>query len=134
MQNMNPISGQVSYQLANPLSFGAPPNMSHMGANMGANMGAVNISVSPDNHSSNSSQNSSQPGALSSSPGSSNIMMTSPTTTPIPNYNITLTDDEMKTRDKCLYLKQLLQDKKNMQPFAGMFLHLDRILDEGETM
>ncbi|XP_039274643.2 KH domain-containing RNA-binding protein qki.S-like isoform X1 [Styela clava] len=39
-------------------------------------------------------------------------------------------DEERKTRDKCLYLKQLLQDKKQLQNFGGMFVHIDRILDE----
>jgi protein quaking len=39
-------------------------------------------------------------------------------------------DDDTKIRDKCLYLKQLLQDKKQIQGLAGCFLHVDRILDE----
>jgi len=43
-------------------------------------------------------------------------------------------DDDMKVRDKCLYLKQLLQDKKQIQGLAGCFLHVDRILDEGELL
>ena len=41
-------------------------------------------------------------------------------------------DEDRKVRDKCLYLKQLLQDKKQIQGLNGFFLHADRILDEGE--
>lgn len=43
-------------------------------------------------------------------------------------------DDERKMRDKCLYLKQLLQDKKQIQNLTGCFLHVDRILDEGRNL
>lgn len=39
-------------------------------------------------------------------------------------------EEDMKVRDKCLYLKQLLQDKKQIQGLTGCFLHVDRILDE----
>ncbi|XP_076818954.1 protein quaking-A-like isoform X2 [Clavelina lepadiformis] len=39
-------------------------------------------------------------------------------------------EDDKKVRDKCLYLKQLLQDKKQIQSLSGCFLHVDRILDE----
>lgn len=42
--------------------------------------------------------------------------------------------DDSKIRDKCLYLKQLLQDKKQIQGLAGCFLHVDRILDEGKIL
>nr|CAB3265342.1 protein quaking-B [Phallusia mammillata] len=42
------------------------------------------------------------------------------------NFN----DDDKKMRDKCLYLKQLLQDKKQIQSLPGCFMHVDRILDE----
>ena len=40
-------------------------------------------------------------------------------------------DEDRKMKDKCLYLKQLLQDKKQIQSLSGFFLHADRILDEG---
>jgi len=47
--------------------------------------------------------------------------------------NSNILDDDKKMRDKCLYLKQLLQDKKQIQGLSGYFLHVDRILDEGEN-
>lgn len=47
-----------------------------------------------------------------------------------PGFN--MNEEERKTRDKCLYLKQLLQDKKQLQNLPGVFLHLDRVLDEGQ--
>ena len=46
--------------------------------------------------------------------------------------NGTTGEEDRKVRDKCLYLKQLLQDKKQLQSLNGFFLHADRILDEGK--
>jgi len=39
-------------------------------------------------------------------------------------------ENDKKTRDKCLYLKQLLADKRTMAQMPGAFTHLDRLLDD----
>lgn len=41
-------------------------------------------------------------------------------------------ENDKKTRDKCLYLKQLLADKRNMAQMPGVFNHLERLLDDGK--
>ena len=41
-------------------------------------------------------------------------------------------ENDKKTRDKCLYLKQLLADKRTMAQMPGAFTHLDRLLDDGK--
>ncbi|XP_078493351.1 protein quaking-A isoform X4 [Ciona intestinalis] len=63
----------------------------------------------------------SPPGSASPSSSSSSL----PTTN-----GAVVHEEDRKVRDKCLYLKQLLQDKKQIQNLTGCFLHLDRILDE----
>jgi protein quaking len=39
-------------------------------------------------------------------------------------------ENDKKTRDKCLYLKQLLADKRNIAQMPGVFLHMERLLDD----
>ena len=41
-------------------------------------------------------------------------------------------ENDKKTRDKCVYLKQLLADKRTMAQMPGAFTHLDRLLDDGK--
>ena len=41
-------------------------------------------------------------------------------------------ENDKKTRDKCLYLKQLLADKRSMAQMPGVFNHLERLLDDGK--
>lgn len=42
-------------------------------------------------------------------------------------------ENDKKTRDKCLYLKQLLADKRSMAQMPGVFNHLERLLDDGKS-
>jgi len=39
-------------------------------------------------------------------------------------------ENDKKTRDKCLYLKQLLADKNIISRMPGTFLHMERLLDD----
>lgn len=41
-------------------------------------------------------------------------------------------ENDKKTRDKCLYLKQLLADKNIISRMPGTFLHMERLLDDGK--
>lgn len=41
-------------------------------------------------------------------------------------------ENDKKTRDKCLYLKQLLADKRTAAQMPGVFLHMERLLDDGK--
>ena len=43
-------------------------------------------------------------------------------------------ENDKKTRDKCLYLKQLLADKRSIAQMPGVFLHMERLLDDGESL
>jgi len=78
-----------------------------------------------------SSSTSPSSGSAMSTSGSNGGSNNSHGSNSIANSNIL--DDDKKMRDKCLYLKQLLQDKKQIQGLSGYFLHVDRILDEGEN-
>ena len=42
-------------------------------------------------------------------------------------------ENDKKTRDKCLYLKQLLADKNIISRMPGTFLHMERLLDDGKS-
>ena len=43
-------------------------------------------------------------------------------------------ENDKKTRDKCLYLKQLLADKRTAAQMPGVFLHMERLLDDGKLL
>ena len=43
-------------------------------------------------------------------------------------------ENDKKTRDKCLYLKQLLADKNIISRMPGTFLHMERLLDDGKFL
>ena len=78
----------------------------------------------------------SPPGSSVSPSSGSNMSLQGPNSShPLGNLHsngVAVNDEDQKIKDKCLYLKQLLQDKKQIQSLNGLFLHADRILDEGE--
>lgn len=45
---------------------------------------------------------------------------------------LTMGTESNKEKTGAEYLSQLLKDKKQIQAFPNVFLHLERILDEGE--
>lgn len=49
-----------------------------------------------------------------------------------PNFNLT-PDTQKEERNSPEYLAQLLKDKKQIQAFPNVFIHLERLLDEGNN-
>lgn len=66
-----------------------------------------------------------------SSISGSDKQMCSPSNTFGSNSSI---EEDKKIKDKCSYLKALLQDKKQLQAFPAVFIHVERILDEGMNL
>lgn len=40
---------------------------------------------------------------------------------------------DKQTKERCLYLQQLLKEKKQCQLYPSVFMHADRLLDEGKS-
>lgn len=48
------------------------------------------------------------------------------------NMNINHMNNTQNTQNMADYLAQLIKDKKQLAIFPNLFMHLDRILDEGK--
>lgn len=42
-------------------------------------------------------------------------------------------DSDNKTKERCKYLQQLLNDRKQCQSYPSIFQHVERLLDEGKS-
>ena len=49
-----------------------------------------------------------------------------------PNFNMTPDSHKEERNNSPEYLAQLLKDKKQIQAFPNVFIHLERLLDEGK--